>query len=145
MSLPQNRAAAREREAAKIFGSKRFVRTTPKGRAPDVLPFTLETGEIVQPEVKNGMKRLPRELVKALEQARSYAPDAVPMAVFSDVGGEAIACVPAKALARWLKVAPETLNDGAVRKRKATRKRFVQMDLPLGDPALGDAPSVGGE
>lgn len=117
MSLPQNRAANREREAARIFGTQRVVRKT-KECAPDAVAFRLENGDVVQPEVKNGMKRLPRTLVKALEQARRYSPRAVPIAVFSDVGGEAIACVPAKDLARWMGVAPEKLN--------------VQLSLPLG-------------
>lgn len=118
MSLPQDRAAARERKCARIFGTNRVVRKTRKGRAPDNEPFRLANGDIVQPEVKNGMKRLPRVLVKALEQARSYAPKVIPIAVFSDVGGEDIACVPAKDLARWMGVAPEKLN--------------VQLGLPLG-------------
>lgn len=117
MSREQDRAADRERRCARILGTTRVVRKT-KGRAPDVVAFRLENGDVVQPEVKNGMKRCPRVLVKALQQALSYTPGAVPMAVFSDVGGQEVACVPLKDLARWIGVAPEKLG--------------VQLSLPLG-------------
>ena len=101
MSIEQARAASRERKAAKIFGTTRVVRKA-KGRLPDAIPFELKTGECVQLEVKNGMKRCPRVLVKALDQAKAYTPEAIPIAVFSDVGGTDIACVAAKDLARWM-------------------------------------------
>jgi len=117
MSLPQTRAASRERECAKILGSARHIRKT-KGKAPDVVAFRLANGDVVQPEVKNGMKRCPRVLVKALEQAKRYAPGAVPIAVFSDVGGHAIGCVDLKVLARWMGVQEDKLG--------------VQLCLPLG-------------
>lgn len=116
MTLPHVRAANRERKAAKILGTKRVVRKD-MSCAPDNESFVLENGDVVQPEVKNGMKRCPRGLINALKQARRYSPKAVPLAVFSDVGGEDIACVPLRDLARWIGVAPEKMG--------------VQLALPL--------------
>jgi hypothetical protein len=127
MSLPQHRAADRERKAARIFGQKRNIRKT-KGKTPDVLPFELPSGEFVQLEVKNGMKRCPRVLVKALDQAHGYTPNAVAIAIFSDVGGTDIACLSAKTLARWLGIEPEKLAPKLPKPKKAKRS-FKQLDL----------------
>lgn len=126
MSLPQDRAASRERKVAKIFGTTRVVRKA-KGRLPDALPFALESGEVVQLEVKNGMKRCPRVLVKALEQARGYTPEATPVAVFSDVGGMDIACVPAKDLARWMGIEAEKLTPKIIKKK--VKRPFRQLEM----------------
>jgi len=46
--------------------------------------------------------------------ARGYAPGAVPVAVISDVGGEAVACLPLVAFARLLGVAPARLGQIAL-------------------------------
>lgn len=118
MSIEHRRAAAREREMARLLGTTRVVRKRPRERAPDALPIRLPNGDLIQPEAKNGMKRCPRALVKALEQARSYTRGAVPVAVFSDVGGQAIACVPLKDFSRWMQISPEKLG--------------VQLSLPFG-------------
>lgn len=131
MSIEQTRAAAREREAAKIFGTKRVVRKE-KGRLPDALPFTLADGECVQLEVKNGMKRCPRVLVRALEQAKSYAPKATLVAVFSDVGGSAIACIAARDLARFMGIEVEKLLPKVSKKK--SKRAFKQLDL-FGQPS----------
>lgn len=102
---------------ARLLGTKRVVRKKLE-KAPDALPVRLPNGDLIQPEAKNGMKRCPRTLVKALEQARRYTRDAIPVAVFSDVGGEAIACVPLKDFSRWMGITPEKLG--------------VQLSLPFG-------------
>lgn len=124
MSREQDRAAARERETAGLLGSKR-VHRAPKESAPDVEPIRLPNGDLLQPEVKNGMKRCPRTLVKALEQAVRYTRSAVPVAVFSDVGGAAIACLPLKDFSRLIGVSPEKLG--------------VQLSLSFGRRPSGDA------
>jgi len=133
MSVEQARAAARERKAAKIFGTTRVVRkgSDKNRRLPDALPFELASGEIVQLEVKNGMKRCPRVLIKALEQARSYAPAATSIAVFSDVGGTDIACVAAKDLARWMGIEVAQLLPKIVKKK--SKRPLKQLDL-FGQP-----------
>lgn len=131
MSREQQRAAAREREAARIFKTER-VKRKPLERAPDVLPFRLPNGDVVQPEVKNGMKRCPRELVKALEQARRYTRGCIPIAIFSDVGGSSIACVPANDLSRWMGIQPErlgvqlVLNFGAQEDPRQVKMPFIE-------------------
>lgn len=141
MSLPQDRAANRERKAARIFGTTRVVRKKKdkNRKLPDAVPFEIGPGnwnqssimtdvDVVQLEVKNGMRRCPRVLVKALEQAVDYTPDAVPIAVFSDVGGTELACVPAKDLARWLGIALEKLVP-KLPKKKRPKRPFKQLDL----------------
>src|SRR5262245_42194331 len=115
MSLPQKRAADRERKAARILGTKRVVRKKEDKNKPlpDAEPFEIKeglgTGDWVQPEVKNGMKRVPQALVNALDQAKGYSPEFVPLAVFSDVGGTDIGCVYLTDLARYMGVLPEDL------------------------------------
>lgn len=107
--ITHRRAARREREAAELLGTKR-VRRRRGERAPDVLPLRLPNGDAIQAEVKSGMRRVPRSIAKALEQAEGYAPDAIPLAVFSDVGGAAIACMPLREFARLLGLQPERLG-----------------------------------
>lgn len=89
------RWARRELEAARALGvvRQRRLRFESKG---DVEPIELPCGVLIQPEVKT-RKRLPRLLVKALEQARQYEPSAIPVAIVSEAGGSAIACLPLRA------------------------------------------------
>jgi hypothetical protein len=61
----------------------------------------LPTGDVLQAEVKS-TKRAPKRILDALEQARRYAPSAVPVAVFSQTGGPAIACLPLADFVRLL-------------------------------------------
>jgi len=91
------RAARREREAAKELGTVRVHRSRFES-APDVRPVLLACGLTLQPEVKT-RARLPALLRQALAAARRYLPDAVPVAVVSESGGEAIACLPLRAFA----------------------------------------------
>jgi len=100
---PMQRGFRREREAAAILGTRRIPRAYGLS-APDVEVVQLANGERLQPEVKH-RKRLPALLVDALEQARRYTPNAIPMAVVSAYGGEAIACLPLRDLARLLGIA----------------------------------------
>ena len=72
MAAQHRRAAAREREAAKLLGTKR-VRRSRFERAPDVEPIMLRDGSRLSVEVKT-RRALPRLLVKALEQAEGYGP-----------------------------------------------------------------------
>jgi hypothetical protein len=101
VSVTSRRAARRELEAAKVLGTER-VRWRPRYvSAPDVLPVRLPSGDVLQAEVKT-TRCAPKRILAALAQARKYAPSAVPVAVFSQTGGEAIACVPLADFARLL-------------------------------------------
>jgi hypothetical protein len=65
----------------------------------------LDDGTILVVEVKT-RKRLPALLRAALDQAKRYGPDdAVPVAVVSELGGEALAVVPLRAFAALVGVA----------------------------------------
>lgn len=108
MSVAHKRAARREREAATALGTER-VRHRPRYvSAPDTLPVRLPSGDVLQPEVKT-RKRLPRLIVDALTQAMRYQADAIPVAVISETGGHAIACLPLEDLARLLGLQPQRL------------------------------------
>ncbi len=101
MTAAHRRAARREREAAAALGTER-VRFRPRFvAAPDVLPVRLPTGDVLQAEVKT-TKRAPKRVLDALEQARKYTPDAIPVAVISQTGGAAIACLPLADFVRLL-------------------------------------------
>jgi hypothetical protein len=113
MSLSLDRGTRLERRTARILGSQRITRARGKS-APDVCAVLDRAGEQYQPECKSGMRRLPAVVRKALAQARRYTPDAVPVAVVSDVGGEAVACLPLDAFARLLGVAPARLGQLAL-------------------------------
>jgi hypothetical protein len=105
MASSHNRAARREREAAKILGTER-VRYRPRFvSAPDTQPVRLANGTILQPEVKD-RKRLPKLITKALEQASRYRPGAIPLAILSERGGPPIVCLSLAAFAELLGIAP---------------------------------------
>ena len=105
MTASHRRAARREREAAEQLGTER-VRFRPRFvAAPDVLPVVLPSGDVLQAEAKT-RKRLPRLIVDALAQATRYAPGAVPVAILSQTGGAAIACLPLADFARLLGLQP---------------------------------------
>lgn len=113
MSLALDRGTRLERRTARILRTERVTRARGKS-APDVVAVRDRAGEAYQPECKSGARRLPAVVRKALEQARGYAPDAIPVAVIADVGGEAIACLPLVAFARLLGVAPGRLGQLAL-------------------------------
>lgn len=103
MSAAHRRGARRELEASKALGTKR-VRFRPRYvAAADVLPVRLPSGDVLQAEVKT-TKRAPKRILDALAQARRYAPGAIPVAIFSQTGGAAIACVPLADFVRLLKL-----------------------------------------
>jgi len=104
VTTAHRRAASREREAAKVLGSKR-VRRSRYESAPDVELVELPSGAKLSVEVKT-RKRLPALLRAALAQAARYAPDAVPVAVVSEKGGTALACLELKAFAALVGLAP---------------------------------------
>jgi hypothetical protein len=97
MTIAHDRAARRERQAAEVLGSTRVHRRRGE-RAPDVVPLRFENGTVVVPESKT-RKRLPRWLIKALEQAAGYVDGAVPLLVLSELGGPPIAVLPLVQLA----------------------------------------------
>src|SRR5262245_50359260 len=104
MARSHDRGRRLATRAAEIVGGERLpFRAYVK--QPDIWPVKLASGDVLQLECKAGEKRTPRCVVKALEQARGYAPEAVPVAVFGDVGGEPIACLPLRDLARLLGLA----------------------------------------
>jgi len=92
------RAARREREAAAVLGTTRVHRGRYE-RAPDLEPVTLPCGITLVLEVKTRAS-LPALLRKALDQAARYLPGAVPCAVLSATGGEALAVLPLRWFAR---------------------------------------------
>jgi hypothetical protein len=59
----------------------------------------MDDGSIVQPEIKT-RKRIPALIGDALAQAERYTPSAFPIAITSETGGHAIACLPLDAFAR---------------------------------------------
>jgi hypothetical protein len=105
VTAAHRRAAAREREAANVLGTRR-VRRSRYESAPDVERVQLADGTVLSVEVKS-RARLPALLRDAIAQATRYAPDgAVPVAVVSEKGGTALACVPLRAFAALVGVAP---------------------------------------
>jgi hypothetical protein len=88
----------RERQAAELLGSRR-VRRERYESAPDVEPVRLEDGTVLVPESKT-RKALPRWLVGAVAQARAYVAGCVPLVIVSELGGEPLALLPLRDLAR---------------------------------------------
>jgi hypothetical protein len=104
MTAVHARAARRERQAATLLGSRRVHRGRYE-RAPDVEPVRLADGTVLVAESKT-RKALPRWLVGAIAQARGYLPGCVPLAVVSELGGEPLAVLPLRDLARLLGLQP---------------------------------------
>lgn len=105
MSATSKRAARRELEAAQKLGTER-VRFRPRYvAAPDILPVRLPSGDVLQAEIKT-TKRAPKRVLDAIAQARRYAPAAIPIAIISQFGGEAIACCPLNDFCRLLGLQP---------------------------------------
>lgn len=100
MSKHHRRAAAAEKRAAALLGSRRVHRSRYE-RAPDVVPVRLPTGDVLCPEVKT-RRRIPSLVKRALKQAAGYMPDAIPIAVIAETGGELIACLALHHLSRLL-------------------------------------------
>jgi len=101
MTDVHRRAARREREAAEVLGGRR-VRYRPRYVSmPDVEPIRLDDGSVMVPESATRAK-LPKWLVAKVAQARKYIPGAVPCVVLSQTGGEALALVPLRDLARLI-------------------------------------------
>ena len=125
---PMERGFRREREAAKILGTRRIPRAYGLS-APDVEVLQLASGERIQAEVKH-RKRLPALLVGALEQALRYEPTAIPMAVVSEYGGQAIACLPLRDLARLLGIVePETPRKPLAKCKAPPRQQALWEDM----------------
>jgi hypothetical protein len=126
MSSASARGVRAEHKAAASLGSVRVNRQRGES-APDVRPITLATGEQLQAEIKS-RAALPRLVVGALEQARSYAPFAIPLAVlYSRACPDGVACVPLPELARLLHLDTSRLP-GAARPLPRAR-REAQLDL----------------
>lgn len=113
MALSLDRGTRLERRAARELRTERITRARGKS-APDVLAVRDRDGEVYQPECKSGLRRLPAVVRTALSQAKGYAPHAIPVAIISDVGAEAVACIPLPAFARLLGVAPARLGQLAL-------------------------------
>jgi hypothetical protein len=92
MAAPHARAARLEREAAAALGTTRVTRRPRYTPAPDMFCKRLANGETVQGECKS-RKHAPKLVTDALEQARRYTPDALPIAIVRPVGGRAVACM----------------------------------------------------
>jgi hypothetical protein len=101
VTAAHRRAARREREAAQALGTSR-VRYRPRYQpAPDCVPIRLPDGTVITPESAT-RGHLPRWLLAKVAQARRYVPGAVPCVVLSETGGEALALVPLRDLARLI-------------------------------------------
>jgi len=93
MKGAHRRAADRERQAANILGIKRIAHRPTFVSMPDLEPIRFENGMVLQPEVAT-RARLPALLKKKVAQARKYSPDAVPLVVISERGGDPYAFLP---------------------------------------------------
>ena len=111
------RGADREREAAGVVGATRTRYRQKYESAPDMTAVVLPTGEIIQVEATT-RRKLPRLLVTKIQQARRYRPGCVPLVAISEFGGEALAVLPLRDLARILGLQPKQLGE--------------QLGLPLG-------------
>lgn len=99
MTAVHRRAARRERQVAEVLGTER-VRYRPRYvKAPDVVPIRMADGSVLVPESATRAK-LPKWFLRKLEQARGYAKGAIPLVVWSQTGGEPIACLPLVDLAQ---------------------------------------------
>ena len=129
MTSAHRRAANRERQAARTLGTTRTTNRPRYTPAPDVAPITLPGGDVLSVEVKT-RARLPSLLRRALEQARRYAPGAVPLAVVSETGGPALAVLELGAFARiaGLEVSALARPSGRPRRRAPRRE---QLSLPI--------------
>lgn len=103
-STAQHRAASLERRAAAAFGTRRVHRGRYES-APDVEVVRLASGIELVVECKHRAK-LPALLRSALAQARSYAPDAIPIVTLAEYGGQAIVALPLADFRRLVGLAP---------------------------------------
>ena len=103
MTRHHARAARREREAAALLGTKRVHRSRYES-APDLEPVTLPSGHVLAVEVKT-RAQLPKLLENALTQAAGYAPGAIPCAVISATGGEALVVLSLRAFVEIISTA----------------------------------------
>ena len=101
MARSHDRGRRLATRTAKIMGGT-CVPFAPYVAQPDIWPIKLRSGDVLQLDCKAGEKRTPRAVLKAIAQAERYTPTAVPVAVFGDIGGEPIACLPLRDLARLL-------------------------------------------
>lgn len=92
-----------------MLGTTRVCRARGE-RAPDVVPVVLPSGITLTVEVKTRSRGL-AVITNALHQAAGYLPGAVPLAVVSATGCEAIACLPLRAFAAIAGLRIETSND----------------------------------
>jgi hypothetical protein len=105
MTAAHRRGARREQQTADVLRVERTKYRPRYQRASDTTPVRLPTGDTLQPEVKT-RKRAPKLVLDALAKARGYLPGAIPLAVISQTGGEPIACLPLRDLARLLGLQP---------------------------------------
>lgn len=106
MARSHDRGRRGEQRVEKLTGAQRVKHRPRFARSADFAPLRLPNGEVIQFESKAGQDVVPRTVLKDIAQARGYTPAAVPVAVYSDVGGEAVACLPLGDLARLLGIGP---------------------------------------
>lgn len=122
--------ARREGQAGAVLGVERVHRRRGES-APDLEPVKLASGIEIQPEIKSRKRGAGRLVLDALEQARSYAPRAIPLAIIFEKGArDAIACLPLSALARLLGLDEDALRRRRERpiRRKAGQLELLQID-----------------
>jgi hypothetical protein len=105
MSTSHDRARSLEKRTAKLLKTQRVKHRPRFKSAPDMLPVTLASGAVLQPEAKK-RKTIPAYVREGLDQCRRYTPDAVPCVVIEQRRGEPIACVPLALLVQLLGIAP---------------------------------------
>lgn len=117
VALSQGRGYRGEKRVEAATGAVRVKFRERYESRPDFDPLHHEpSGETLQFESKAGVRCVPRRILRDLAQARSYTPGAVPIAVYSDVRGDAVACLPLEALVRLLGLRGRSLQcfgDGA--------------------------------
>jgi hypothetical protein len=84
MTCIHRRAARRESQLAEALGTERVKHRPRFQKAPDMLPVRIRE-HVVQGESKS-MKRLPKRLVRDLEQAEGYTPGAIAIVGLFELG-----------------------------------------------------------
>jgi hypothetical protein len=101
-----HRVADVERRAATLVKTKRNTWRGRHERKSDMPPVRASNGDAVQCDAKSRRAGLPQWIVAGLAECRAYSPDAIPCLLVYPLGGEAVAILPAAALARLAGIRP---------------------------------------
>lgn len=118
------RAAAHELHTARALKTERVLRGGRRVSAPDVKTIALVCGLVLQAECK-ARKRAPKVILDGLDQARRYAPAAVPCVVLRPMGSSALVVLGLEAFAVIAGIEPEAMP----KKHRPTRRDPRQLEL----------------